>query len=328
MTKGFLFGKFLPFHKGHEAMLHFARTQCDFLSVLVCCSDREPIPGSVRKAWIEQTVSEQPNVEVLLYPYLESELPNTSETSGTVSEIWAAIFKKLFPEHTILVTSEPYGELVAGFMQIRHIPFDLEKKRFPVSATAIRNDVFANWHFLPDAVKPDFALKVVLLGTESTGKSTLAEKLAAHYSCSLVPEAARELIADSKGFRFEDLQRVLDAHAQRIAQALVGDSPLVVIDTDCHITKSYAQFVFGRDLEIPPAVHALNKAQLYLYLCSDAGYVQDGTRLTEAERNALDRSHRQVLAAHRVNFVEIRGDWEQRFEQAVSQIDKLISTHR
>jgi HTH-type transcriptional repressor of NAD biosynthesis genes len=56
MTKGFVFGKFLPFHKGHEAMIKFALTKCDFLTVLVCCSDKESIPDTFRKSWIEKTL--------------------------------------------------------------------------------------------------------------------------------------------------------------------------------------------------------------------------------------------------------------------------------
>jgi HTH-type transcriptional repressor of NAD biosynthesis genes len=41
MIKAFVFGKFYPFHKGHEAMINFALSKCDFLSVLVCSSDKE-----------------------------------------------------------------------------------------------------------------------------------------------------------------------------------------------------------------------------------------------------------------------------------------------
>jgi HTH-type transcriptional repressor of NAD biosynthesis genes len=80
------------------------------------------------------------------------------------------------PDYSLLITSEEYGNFVATFMNIQHIAFDIPKKLFPVSATAVRNDLFANWKFLPDSVKPDFAIKVVILGTESTGKTTLTEE--------------------------------------------------------------------------------------------------------------------------------------------------------
>lgn len=97
MTKAFVFGKFLPFHKGHEAMINFALTKCDLLTVLVCCSDKESIPDIARKAWIEKAFEKEKNIEIKTINYLESELPNTSESSESVSKIWADIFKKQFP---------------------------------------------------------------------------------------------------------------------------------------------------------------------------------------------------------------------------------------
>jgi nicotinamide riboside kinase len=56
-------------------------------------------------------------------------------------------------------------------------------------------------------------------------------------------------------------------------------------------------------------------------------HLQDGTRLSEAERNLLDLSHRQVLTDHNIDIIEIKGDWNERFEKAVEQINKLIATN-
>jgi HTH-type transcriptional regulator, transcriptional repressor of NAD biosynthesis genes len=327
MTKAFVFGKFLPFHKGHEAMINFALSKCDFLTVLVCCSDKESIPDTFRKAWIEKTFEKQKNIEIRTFNYLESELPNTSESSKEVSEIWADIFKKQFPDYSLLVTSEDYGYFVANFMNIQHIAFDIPKKLFPVSATAVRKDAFATWKFLPDSVKPNFAIKVVLLGTESTGKTSLAEKLSKHFNGSLVLEAGREIIANSNSFSFDDLHLVATEHAKRIDKAILADSPLVIIDTDIHTTKSYSRFTFHKELEINADTYNSNKANLYLYLNKDVEYLQDGTRLNVTKRNLLDLSHRQVLTDHSIVICEIKGDWDERFEKAVEQVNKLIATH-
>jgi HTH-type transcriptional repressor of NAD biosynthesis genes len=327
MTKAFVFGKFLPFHKGHEAMINFALSKCDFLTVLVCCSDKENIPDTVRKSWIEKTFEKQKNIEVKTFNYLESELPNTSETSKEVSEIWADIFKKQMPDYSLLITSEEYGNFVAAFMNIRHIAFDIPKKLFPVSATAVRNDVFTNWEYLPDSVKPDFAIKVVILGTESTGKTTLTEKLSKHFNCSFVLETGRDIIANSNSFTFDDLHLVATEHAKRIDKTILADSPLVIIDTEIHTTKSYSIFAFEKEMEISVNIYNSNKSNLYLYLNNDVEYLQDGTRLSEAERNLLDLSHRQVLTAHNIDIVEIKGNWDERFEKAVEQINKLIATN-
>jgi HTH-type transcriptional repressor of NAD biosynthesis genes len=325
MIKAFVFGKFLPFHQGHEAMINFALTRCDWLTVLVCASDTEKIPGAIRQSWIEKTFLQEKQMEVRLFEYCESELPNSSESSEAISALWANVFKRQFPGYSIVVTSEPYGTLIANCMSIQHIPFDPARKQFPVSATAIRDHLVENWSYLPAIVKRYYAIKVAILGTESTGKTTLAEKLAAYYKCRIVTEAGRDVIDDSKDFCFADLGLVATEHAKRIDAAVEGDHPLIIMDTDVYITKSYANFMFEKELEVSTAIMDSNKAQLYLYLMNDVPYLQDGTRLIETERNLLDISHRKVLLRHNISFKEITGNWEERFLTAVAHIDQLLN---
>lgn len=328
MVKAFVFGKFLPFHKGHEAMIRFALTKCDKLSVLICVSDQEKIMGAVRKEWIRKTFSEEENISIEILNYLESELPNTSESSQAVSQIWSKIFLEKFPGHSIVVTSEPYGNYVANCMGIQHIPFDPPRNQVPVSATKVRNHLFDYWHFLPDAVKSFFAIKVVLLGTESTGKSTLTRQLALHYDATAVEEAGRDLVPDSSDFKFDTLLLVANEHACRIDAATTGSAPLLLIDTDIHITISYAEFCFQKILQVSGAIYASNRADLYLYLNNDVPHIQDGTRMSRSERNLLDRSHRKILKDHHINYVEIKGTYDQRFQKAIEAIDKLLRHHQ
>lgn len=324
MVKAFVFGKYSPFHIGHEAIINFALTKCDYLTVLICCSDKEIISDVTRKSWIENCFPNAKNLEIRTYNYFEHELPNTSKSSKEVSRIWADIFIKQFPDYSLLITSEDYGNFVSDFMNIQHIKFDSERKLFPVSSTIIRNDLLENWRFLPDSVKPYFAIKVVILGTESTGKTTLTNKLSQHFNCSKVFEAGREIIANSNSFSFSDLHVVAEEHANQINKTTISDSPLIIIDTDINITKSYARFVFNEELVVSNKIEESNRAYLYLYLNNDVSFFQDGTRLIETDRNLLDYSHKQILAENKIEFVEISGNWDERFNKAVSEINKLF----
>lgn len=324
MIKAFVFGKFLPFHKGHEAMIHFALSKCDYLTVLVCCSDKEKITNTVRQNWIKNTFKEQNNIEVRVFNYLESKLTNSSTSSLEVSKQWSEIFRDLLPDYSLVITSEEYGNYLAEFMGIKHISFDHSRRKFPVSATKIRSNIFTNWKYLPDSVKHYFAIKIVILGTESTGKTTLAEKLTKHYNCSIVSEVGRKLIKNSNSFQFEDLQVVAETHAKRIDNATLGKKPLIIIDTDIHITKSYSQFAYGKNLSVGDEIYNSNKSNLYLYLNNDVEYIQDGTRLSEENRNLLDISHRTILKNYHIEFVEIKGDWQKRFEKAINEIDRIL----
>ena len=309
-------------------MINFALTKCDFLTVLVCCSDQEIISCETRKQWIDRTFETHKNIEVRIFSYTENELPNTSVASYSVSKIWSDKFKILLPNHDFVITSEEYGNYVASYMNIKHIAFDAPKQLVPISATAIRKDLFINWNFLPNSVKPYFSIKVAILGTESTGKTTLAEQLTKYFTCSLVTEAGRDIIHNSNSFEFNDLYLVASEQAKRIEAAVLGKSPLVIMDTDIHITKSYARFMFQKNLDIESTLYHTNKADLYLYLDNNVPYIQDGTRLSKKQRNALDLSHREVLKAHNIEIITITGDWNQRFQKAINTIKQLLNTKK
>jgi HTH-type transcriptional repressor of NAD biosynthesis genes len=324
MTKAFVFGKFLPFHKGHEALIRFALSKSDFVSVLICCGDKEHVPGDIRLQWVKGSFADVQELEVKVFNYRESDLPNTSQSSWEVSKIWAKEFKTLFPDHAIVITSEPYGEFVAELMNIKHLSFDLSRSFVPVSASAIRNNPFLNWHFMPAGVKPFYAIKVAILGTESVGKTTLSNRLSKYYNCSLVSEAGRDLIADSNSFTYNDLLLVASEHSKRIMTAMAGDHPLIIMDTDIYITMSYSRFVFNRELAVKEEIRSNNKANLYLYLVNDAPHIQDGTRLDVGRRNQLDTSHRQVLFDNDIPIIELTGSWEDRFSAAIQSINDLI----
>jgi HTH-type transcriptional repressor of NAD biosynthesis genes len=113
----------------------------------------------------------------------------------------------------------------------------------------------------------------------------------------------------------------------RIDKSILADNPLVIIDSDIHTTKSYSLFTFEKELVVSADIYNSNRANIYLYLNNDVMYLQDGTRLSEVDRNLLDLSHRQVLTDHKIDIIEIKGNWGERFEKAVEQINKLIATN-
>jgi HTH-type transcriptional repressor of NAD biosynthesis genes len=242
-----------------------------------------------------------------------------------VSRKWAAVLRKILPEVSVVVTSEPYGELLADSMNIAHVPFDISRTMFPVSASSICAEPIQNWPYLPLAVQQAFSRKVVILGTESTGKTTLSEQLAAHYGGTAVHEAGRDLIPSSLRVTLHDLHSVAIEHARRINTATRAPSPLIIIDTDVHTTMSYSRFLLGEELKVSDQILRSNAADLYLYLGSQVPFVQDGTRLELADRNRLNTSHKTVLREHGILFHEIDDvEWNQRFSKAKQLIDAML----
>ncbi len=324
MKKGLVFGKFLPFHKGHKSMIDFATAHCDQLIVLVCGSDKENIPTEIRVNWLRKTFRKKSNIIIQEFNYLETELPNTSTSSRVVSELWASKFREILPYIDILITSEKYGDYVAEYMNIKHIFFDEQRKKHNISSSMIRPNPFKYWDFIVDAAKPFYQKKVVLLGTESTGKTTLSKTLSQYFQAALVTEAGRDLIEDSNDFSISDLEKVAYQHSVNIKKASKKNTPIIIIDTDIHITQSYAKHQFNEYLKIEPSIYQLNKADLYLYLNNDVPFVQDNTRMSEQLRNQLDISHRNTLKDFDINYHEIKGKWASRMNTAIGLVENLF----
>lgn len=321
--KGFVFGKFYPFHIGHQKMIEFA-VEKGSVTVLICAEEKEKIDGNTRKQWIKETFPNNKNLNVKVFKYCEKDFPNTSVSDWDVSKKWSEVFNEYFKEENFLVTSEEYGEMLSEIMNIDHFMFDENRENIQISASEIRKDVFKNWKYLPKSVQKYFVLKVVFLGTESTGKTFLTNKLSKFFKSNKVSEAGRDLIQNSKEFEFKDLENVYNEHAKRIENVDFNKSFLTLIDTDVHITKSYAEFMFGEKLNVPDDILQTNKADLYIYLTKDAEYIQDGTRLDFEERNKLDDSHRKVLKENQINLLEISGNWKEREIAVIDSIENLI----
>lgn len=321
--KGFVFGKFYPFHIGHQKMIEFALEKGG-VTVLVCAEENEKIDGNIRKQWIKDTFSENKNLNVKVFNYSEKDFPNSSVSDWEISKKWSEVFNEYFKEENFLVTSEEYGEMLSVIMDVDHFMFDENRENIQISASKIREDLFKYWDFLPEAVQKYFALKVVFLGTESTGKTVMTNKFSEYFKANKVSEAGRDLIQNSKKFEFKDLEKVYTEHANRIEKVDHKESFLTLIDTGVHITQSYAEFIFGRKLNVPEEIIEKNKADLYLYSTKDAEYIQDGTRLEFEERNQLDESHRKILKENNINFFEVSGTWEEREKMVIENIKNLI----
>ena len=318
MRKGFVLGKFLPLHKGHLGLIEFARKHCDFLSVLVCFSANEEIEGIVRKQWLIQELNQYNNIAIISFHYDEKELPNTSVSSREVSKKWAAALKPVVSDAAIVFTSEPYGDYLAEYMNITHQAFDKSRTIFPVSGAAIKNNPFLYWDYITPAARPWYVKKIAVLGSESTGKSVLTEKLAAYFDTAFVPEMAREIIEKTDECTFNHLEEIATLHAVTIGKKISAANKLLFLDTDLTITKSYSHFLFNKELHVEPWIEEANKADLYLFLEPDCPFVQDGTRLNETERNLLSISHKEQLKKCNIDFVSLNGDWNNRFMSAIS----------
>jgi len=325
MKTGLVFGKFLPVHKGHIALIEFALKNCDHLYLCLCHTKNESIDGAIRNQWLKDLFFKNPKITIVSFEYDEEKLPNSSVSSKEISKQWAEAFKRILPALDIVFTSEPYGDFVAEYMNAEHLVFDQQRILFPVSATQVRQSPFQYWEYIPENIRYWFVKKICIVGSESTGKSTLAELLAKRYNTFFVPEMARDIIEKTEECTFEDLLKIALLHGETIKKYLPTANKLLFIDTDITITQSYSEFLFHKELFVEDWLKEINKCDLYLFLETDCEFVQDGTRLSQEERNKLSLHHKKIFQAASIDYNIITGDWQQRFESACKIINTRFS---
>ncbi|MEM9929570.1 MAG: AAA family ATPase, partial [Bacteroidota bacterium] len=272
-------GKFMPLHAGHQALITFALSQARHVIVLLCVEATEPIAGSARERWLRQTYPDHPRLTIRRIDYQDEDLPATSVSSRSVSALWTQRLKEWVPTADVIVGSEDYVRYVAEIWGIGFQLFEPERESVPISATMIRQNPYRHRHFLAPAAKPDFVQRIVLHGTESTGKSTLTEHLANVYQTAFVPETAREIVAHTDTVIYEDLVLIADRQAEAIQAAIPRADGVLFIDTDVYTTLAYSRYLFGRELPLSQTWLVAAQNDLCLYTQADAPYVQDGTRL-------------------------------------------------
>jgi NadR type nicotinamide-nucleotide adenylyltransferase len=182
--------------------------------------------------------------------------------------------------------------------------------------------------------------KIVVIGPESTGKSTLCEKLAAHYQTQWVKEYAREyLLQHGTEYSFENLLDV--AKGQLAGEELVVQSAKyidaanrkqktengkpVFIDTDMYVMKVWCEFVFGKCHHWILNRIVERKYDLYLLCNTDAPWVKDELREYPdlVTRQKLYQHYKDTMVNQNVPWVDICGNYDERLAKAIAAVDAL-----
>jgi len=324
VTRGFLLGKFMPPHAGHVQLWTTASELVDALTILVCWLPDDPIPGPVRLQWVKELA---PNARVIGHGGVAPQAPGDSPDFWPV---WREIVREAHPEPIdLLFAGETYGAELARqvggrFMALGGRVMNADRGGLGgVSATAIRDDPWKHWRWLPGPVRAFYGKTICLHGVESTGKSVLAERLSVRFGAVGVAEYGRiHCEVHGTDCTRDDLLLIGRVQHAAIEAAKPWGRGLAIADTDALMTAAWSEMMIG---EMPPQLLEYPKADFYLLLEPDVPWIDDGTRLYPGEDR--DRFHviaESVLSRAGVRFERVGGDWEQRFEQACAAIDDWI----
>ena len=318
--KGLIFGKFMPVHTGHLALIDFAATHCRQLIVSMSFTPSDPIAPSLRFAWLQEIFKHRPEIEVVqeLDDFHDDSLPLFEAT-----KLWADFIRHRFPTIEVFFCSETYGEPLSQHLDLPCIYFDKAREHVPVSATQIRANPFDYWEFIPTLVRPYFVKKICLYGPESTGKSTLSEALAHHYSTVFVPEMARKMLTSNE-FTVDDIVAIGEAQTQAVITQTCVANKLLFCDTDLMTTQIYARHYFG---EIPAQLVHLEQQVRYDYYCllaPDLPWEADNLRDLGHRREEMFDIFKNELDIRRLPYQVVKGSWQERFEAIKQTVNQLF----
>lgn len=321
---GMVLGKFYPFHAGHQALIRAALRSCERVTVELLGSQVETIPLEVRAEWLRE---EHPTAHVVAG--MDEARIDFDDPAAWDEHM--VVISELLPEPVDAVfSSDAYGEELARRLDATWVQVDPGRALNAVSGTAVRLDPVAHWAELPAPVRAWLTERVVVLGAESTGTTTLAEALATDLGTHWVPEYGRlwSEIRDGGLFapwRSEEFDLIVDRQIgwEDAARRRVP-KPVLVCDTDVLATTLWHERYVG-----PAPTRLLRRAEehrpvAYVLTGDEIPFVQDGMRDGEHLRHELQERFREVLSDQPVPWTEVRGSVTERLVATKEFLEPLL----
>jgi HTH-type transcriptional repressor of NAD biosynthesis genes len=319
MKRAVVIGKFYPFHKGHSFLIDSALSQADEVTILVCDSPAYVIPATLRQSWIKH-IHPKATVRII-----------TDINDDDNSEAWAQHtldFLGYAPD--LVFTSEDYGKEYARLMKATHVMVDHDRQHIPVSGTRIRSDIRKEWAFLHPVVRADLAYRIVIVGAESTGTTTLSQDLAQALNVPWVPEYGRlysEAFTNAEhewvDHEFEHIGATQQSFEREVAQNSQG---MIICDTNAFATTIWQHRYMGHHTDAVTAIGDRDIVDLYILTGDEIPFVQDGIRDGEHIRHDMHQTFLKALENQTIPFIVVSGSKEQRLKESLEAIDTHLTS--
>jgi HTH-type transcriptional repressor of NAD biosynthesis genes len=341
---GVTIGKFHPMHLGHELMIHMAALELDELTVIVS-DTRKPFNGGVGFLWetryqmMVQKLRKYPNVKVVMHHDIFGDPAQVDEHGTGIGEdfweYWTNVFKLLAPGANYFVSSDRYGQKAAQCMSssqnmVEWFPVDPGRELMQISATKIRNNPIKYWKYISQEFRYAYGKRVLVIGPESTGKSTLSKDLGAAWNSPVVPEYGRILSeAMTNNLNDEHFYAISRRHyAMEDFAIRNSNTGITISDTDFYTTYLFGVVYLDKFLDKLKSFSKISY-DLVVLLPPTLPWDDDGTRVIPEQKerelfyDALHskyKNHPNLLVLHETDRVK-------RVEEVSIAIAKIMSAH-
>ena len=341
-----VFGTFAPLHQGHIDLIQRAKRQCDAVWVVVSGykGDRGEQVG----------LTLQKRFRYIREAFRDDELTSVCKLDETNIPRYPMGWQEWLDQMLQAISYDQTGEELIFFVgeseyqqELSERGFEtvLQERKFGISATMIRENPSKYWKYIAQPFRRQFTKKVLIMGSASNGKTTLAKDLARFYDAPVSLEYAREYqiknnVRDDeltpKDYyylllgQYDQTSKLIDSNANR---------GLVIADTNSLVTKGYYDYYMETEEQedlsgetfdnLFVSILAKEKWDLILFVQPVGSYVNDGFRdMTMAEDHIrhsfsqhLDMMREQYLA--NIPHVYLADDYLGNYEAAKVAIDAI-----
>jgi NadR type nicotinamide-nucleotide adenylyltransferase len=345
-ANGLVIGKFYPPHAGHRHLIASAAEQSGHLSVIVLGNRFESLGVQDRADWIAAEFAGHPHVGVIAQQDDSPEDYDSDEIWKAHSELMRLALKNSGVTNIDAVfTSEAYGYQLADAFGAEHVLVDAGRGTYPVSGTLCRDDLAAAWPNIIEPARQGMATRIIIVGAESTGTTTLTKALTDHYAERFpligdVPEYGRlhtydklaavrrtDLSAGVEDLVWETADFSLIARRQNeLENAAASMCPLVIADTDALATVLWERRYAGEG-SYGAAAAAADLPRRDVYLVTDhvgVEFEDDGFRDGEHIRADMTEWFKDALTAAGHSWILVTGSHERRMATATQIIDLIL----
>ena len=335
--KSLVLGKFFPAHKGHLFLIDSALKESEVVHVMACWNHEQTIPGKIRADALRKIYHKNPNVRI--HSVYDGGLPQYEhevESKDIFYSYWTRLVDDFVCDLDAIFTAESYGDDFAKYLgeytnrNIIHELVDIDRTKYPISGTEIRENPHKHWDMIPDAMKGYFIKRVAIMRPESVGKSILSEKLAKHFDTNFVEEYGRTVFEENGNkLELSDFIKISLGRQDLEEELIIKSNKVIFCDTEDLTTYFFLQMFFPDSYKrieefFTSRLRRDTKYDLYILLKPDVEFIQDGTRKFEKERQEHYENIKHELDFRMMNYIEVGGNWDERLQKSIELVSVIL----